>query len=110
MANRDGGAVLCWANELREGRGCGREKVRWPPSAGALRYVGMADEIRKAQAARPGGDTIFGKIIRKEIPANIIYEDEQVRAGRSMLATTPGFGAGGTESPDVGRLRCTATA
>lgn len=40
----------------------------------------MADEISKAQAARPGGDTIFGKIIRKEIPANIIYEDEQVRA------------------------------
>ncbi|KAL2294579.1 hypothetical protein Nmel_008318 [Mimus melanotis] len=37
----------------------------------------MADEISKAQAARPGGDTIFGKIIRKEIPANIIYEDEQ---------------------------------
>lgn len=46
-------------------------------SAGA---AAMADEISKAQAARPGGDTIFGKIIRKEIPANIIYEDEQVRA------------------------------
>lgn len=42
----------------------------------------MADEISKAQAARPGGDTIFGKIIRKEIPANIIFEDEQVRAVR----------------------------
>ncbi|XP_026954342.1 adenosine 5'-monophosphoramidase HINT1 isoform X2 [Sagmatias obliquidens] len=37
----------------------------------------MADEIAKAQAARPGGDTIFGKIIRKEIPAKIIYEDDQ---------------------------------
>ncbi|KAG9487852.1 adenosine 5'-monophosphoramidase HINT1 [Eleutherodactylus coqui] len=37
----------------------------------------MADEISKAREARPGGDTIFGKIIRKEIPANIIYEDEQ---------------------------------
>jgi len=23
-----------------------------------------------------GGDTIFGKIIRKEIPANILHEDE----------------------------------
>ena len=31
----------------------------------------MADEIAKAQVARPGGDTIFGKIIRKEIPAKI---------------------------------------
>uniref|UniRef100_A0A4W5NDN7 Uncharacterized protein n=1 Tax=Hucho hucho TaxID=62062 RepID=A0A4W5NDN7_9TELE len=32
----------------------------------------MADEIAKAQVAQPGGDTIFGKIIRKEIPAIII--------------------------------------
>lgn len=38
----------------------------------------MSDEIEKAQTAKPGGDTIFGKIIRKEIPADIIYEDEQV--------------------------------
>lgn len=38
----------------------------------------MADEMAKAQAAQPGGDTIFGKIVRKEIPANIIYEDDQV--------------------------------
>lgn len=38
----------------------------------------MADEIAKAQSAQAGGDTIFGKIIRKEIPAKIFYEDEQV--------------------------------
>lgn len=38
----------------------------------------MSDEIEKAQEARPGGDTIFGKIVRKEIPADIIYEDDQV--------------------------------
>ncbi|NWX91209.1 HINT1 protein, partial [Nothoprocta pentlandii] len=49
----------------------------------------MADEISKAQAARPGGDTIFGKIIRKEIPANIIYEDEQVRAGAAVPGRLP---------------------
>ncbi|KAK2921686.1 histidine triad nucleotide-binding protein 1 [Channa argus] len=36
----------------------------------------MADETAKAQAARPGGDTIFGKIVRKEIPAKFIYEDD----------------------------------
>uniref|UniRef100_A0A8C7QRF5 Uncharacterized protein n=1 Tax=Oncorhynchus mykiss TaxID=8022 RepID=A0A8C7QRF5_ONCMY len=29
----------------------------------------------KAQVAQPGGDTIFGKIIRKEIPAKILFED-----------------------------------
>ena len=39
----------------------------------------MSDEERAAQAAKPGGDTIFGKIIRKEIPAKIIYEDDQVQ-------------------------------
>lgn len=38
----------------------------------------MSDEIAKARVAKPGGDTIFGKIIRKEIPANIIYEDDLV--------------------------------
>ena len=47
----------------------------------------MADEVEQAQevarsqevqvqAALPGGDSIFGKIIRKEIPATLIYEDE----------------------------------
>uniref|UniRef100_A0A8C8CQS9 Uncharacterized protein n=1 Tax=Oncorhynchus tshawytscha TaxID=74940 RepID=A0A8C8CQS9_ONCTS len=36
----------------------------------------MADEIANAQVAQPGGDTIFGKIIRKEIPAKILIEDD----------------------------------
>jgi histidine triad (HIT) family protein len=41
----------------------------------------MSDEVVKAQSAVPpsdANDTIFGKIIRKEIPADIIYEDDQV--------------------------------
>lgn len=38
----------------------------------------MSDEQSKAQNAAPGGDTIFGKIIRGEIPCKKIYEDEQV--------------------------------
>lgn len=38
----------------------------------------MADEISLAQTAQPGGDTIFGKILRKEIPCDFVYEDEQV--------------------------------
>ncbi|XP_062465802.1 adenosine 5'-monophosphoramidase HINT1 isoform X2 [Pezoporus occidentalis] len=49
----------------------------------------MADEISKAQVARPGGDTIFGKIIRKEIPANIIYEDEQCLAFHDISPQAP---------------------
>ena len=40
--------------------------------------IGMASETEKAQTAKPGGDTIFGKIIRGEIPTKFIYEDEQV--------------------------------
>jgi hypothetical protein len=38
----------------------------------------MSNEEQLAQTAKPGGDTIFGMIIRKEIPAKIIYEDDQV--------------------------------
>jgi histidine triad (HIT) family protein len=38
----------------------------------------MADEVAKAKVAQAGGDTIFGKILRREIPCNFIYEDDQV--------------------------------
>uniref|UniRef100_A0A8C7VZ47 Uncharacterized protein n=1 Tax=Oncorhynchus mykiss TaxID=8022 RepID=A0A8C7VZ47_ONCMY len=37
----------------------------------------MADKIAKAQVAQPGGDTIFGKIIRNEIPAKILFENRR---------------------------------
>ncbi|XP_017783018.1 PREDICTED: histidine triad nucleotide-binding protein 1 [Nicrophorus vespilloides] len=36
----------------------------------------MADEVQLAQTAKPDGDTIFGKILRKEIPCTFIYEDD----------------------------------
>ena len=36
------------------------------------------EEIKKAQTATEEVDTLFDKIVRKEIPANIIYEDELV--------------------------------
>lgn len=39
----------------------------------------MANEVQLAQNAQAGGDTIFGKILRKEIPCNFIYEDNLVR-------------------------------
>lgn len=38
----------------------------------------MASEVELAQSATAGGDTIFGKILRKEIPAKFVYEDDQV--------------------------------
>lgn len=39
----------------------------------------MSDEVNKAHLINPAEeDTIFGKILRKEIPCEFIYEDEQV--------------------------------
>lgn len=38
----------------------------------------MSDEEAKAQTAQPTEDTIFGKILRKEIPCAFIYEDDKV--------------------------------
>ena len=41
----------------------------------------MSSEIDKAQIAKPPsdqGDTIFGKISRKEIPTKFLFEDDQV--------------------------------
>lgn len=35
------------------------------------------------------GDTIFGKIIRKEIPAQIVYETERVLAFRDVNPVAP---------------------
>ncbi|KAJ8338726.1 hypothetical protein SKAU_G00355120 [Synaphobranchus kaupii] len=49
----------------------------------------MSEEISKAQVARPGGDTIFGKIIRKEIPSKILYEDEQCIAFHDVAPQAP---------------------
>jgi len=51
-----------------------------PVSSQVLLYDSndMSSEVDKAQTASPGGDTIFGKIVRGEIPTNFIYEDDQV--------------------------------
>ena len=38
----------------------------------------MSDETQKAQTAQPTEDTIFGKIVRKEVPVDFLHEDEQV--------------------------------
>ncbi|XP_012227907.1 adenosine 5'-monophosphoramidase HINT1 [Linepithema humile] len=50
----------------------------------------MATEVEKAQSAAPdGGDTIFGKILRKEIPCNFIYEDSQCVAFEDVNPQAP---------------------
>ena len=49
----------------------------------------MTSEVEKAQTAQVGGDTIFGKIIRKEIPAKIIHEDDDVLAFHDVSPQAP---------------------
>ncbi|KAL1512187.1 hypothetical protein AB1Y20_005452 [Prymnesium parvum] len=58
-----------------------------PPGAQTRRAA--MSEVDKAQEARPGGETIFGKIIRKEIPATIVYEDETSLAFRDVSPQAP---------------------
>eukprot|EP00347_Sterkiella_histriomuscorum_P017188 403350334 len=47
------------------------------------------DEAQKAQTAQEEEVTIFDKIARKEIPANIIYEDDIAMAFRDVAPITP---------------------
>lgn len=54
---------------------------RFPPSK-----VKAAAEA--AEGPR-GGDTIFGKIIRKEIPADVVYEDDTALAFRDVNPQAP---------------------
>ncbi|KAK0426911.1 hypothetical protein QR680_009964 [Steinernema hermaphroditum] len=61
---------------------------RFPPSSAKS----MASEEEKAKAAAgqdQAGDTIFGKIIRKEIPAKIILEDEHIVAFHDVSPQAP---------------------
>lgn len=37
----------------------------------------------------PDNPTIFGKIIRKEIPADVVYEDDQIMAFRDIAPKAP---------------------
>lgn len=49
----------------------------------------MSDEVQKAQEAGEDGDTIFGKILRKEIPCNFIYEDDLCVAFHDLCPQAP---------------------
>ncbi|XP_050359139.1 adenosine 5'-monophosphoramidase HINT1-like [Nymphalis io] len=46
-------------------------------------------EVELAQSASVGGDTIFGKILRKEIPAKFVYEDDQCVAFNDVNPQAP---------------------
>lgn len=50
----------------------------------------MSDEVKRAQeATAENGDTIFGKILKKEIPCKFIYEDEQCVAFNDVNPQAP---------------------
>uniref|UniRef100_G3MN03 HIT domain-containing protein n=2 Tax=Amblyomma TaxID=6942 RepID=G3MN03_AMBMU len=49
----------------------------------------MAGEVEKAQLASETGDTIFGKIIRGEIPTKFIYEDDKCVAFHDINPQAP---------------------
>lgn len=49
----------------------------------------MSDEVIAAQSAQPSEDTIFGKIVRGEIPTKFIYEDSQCVAFNDISPTAP---------------------
>ncbi|XP_064471568.1 adenosine 5'-monophosphoramidase HINT1-like [Ornithodoros turicata] len=49
----------------------------------------MASEVQKAQLASHTGDTIFGKIVRGEIPTKFIYEDDQCVAFHDVNPQAP---------------------
>ncbi|KAL7677749.1 hypothetical protein ACOME3_003986 [Neoechinorhynchus agilis] len=52
-------------------------------------YRQMSEEVKKAQLASKSNDTIFGKIVRREIPADIIFEDEKCLAFRDVSPQSP---------------------
>jgi len=47
------------------------------------------DEVELSKHAKPQGDTIFGKIVRGEIPTNFIYEDDKCVAFHDLNPTAP---------------------
>uniref|UniRef100_A0A6M2E2W5 Putative zinc-binding protein of the histidine triad hit family n=1 Tax=Amblyomma tuberculatum TaxID=48802 RepID=A0A6M2E2W5_9ACAR len=49
----------------------------------------MAGEVQKAQLASETGDTIFGKIVKGEIPTKFIYEDDKCVAFHDINPQAP---------------------
>ncbi|XP_037936932.1 histidine triad nucleotide-binding protein 1 [Teleopsis dalmanni] len=49
----------------------------------------MSSEVEKAQAAQPEADSIFGKILRGEIPCKFIHEDDKCVAFHDVNPQAP---------------------
>ncbi|VDM59022.1 unnamed protein product [Angiostrongylus costaricensis] len=64
-------------------------KLRSPRTCGFSIVRSKMSEVERAKSAIRENDTIFGKIIRKEIPAKIIYEDDEVMAFHDVSPQAP---------------------
>lgn len=54
------------------------------------RLMLMSSEIHKAQSSSSGeGDTIFGKIARKEIPTQLLHDDDRCVAFNDVSPQAP---------------------
>ena len=49
----------------------------------------MASEVAAAQSAKPSVETIFDKIIRKQIPASVVYDDDKCLAFKDINPQAP---------------------
>src|SRR5690348_15827361 len=54
-----------------------------------VRKMSSASATSTTSDEKEGGNTIFGKIIRKEIPAKIVYEDKLCVAFRDVAPQAP---------------------
>lgn len=72
--------IIIWVNRFGPLQFPKINKLHFPGcQTWQLRKNMAGGEVELAQSAAPGGDTIFGKILRKEIPAKFVYEDDQVQ-------------------------------
>ncbi len=51
--------------------------------------LNMSDEVTKAQSAVDSGDTIFGKMLRGDIPVKFIHEDDKCVAFDDISPQAP---------------------
>lgn len=65
--------------------------AHFPSAPSSRRCFSEVDRAREAAELHSGagGDTIFDKIIRKEIPADVVFEDEQCLAFRDVNPQAP---------------------
>jgi histidine triad (HIT) family protein len=49
----------------------------------------LSDEAARAAAARPAAVTIFDRIVRREVPARIVFEDERCLAFHDVGPQAP---------------------